>query len=78
MSVMTAGTESPKNHVEYHIKTVLTSAADICLALLSGNVSKDMTNRKSLTELLILMTLLALLVLDKNTVAERTLCSLPR
>lgn len=34
MSVMTAGTESPKKHVEYHKKTVLTSADDICLALL--------------------------------------------
>lgn len=37
-----------------------------------------MTNIKSLTALLILMTFLALLALDKNTVAVRTLCSLPR
>lgn len=35
---------------------------------------KDMTNIKSRTVLLILMIPLALLVLDKNTAAGRTLC----
>lgn len=83
MSVKTAGAESPTKNEKYHTNWDykcgwhLLGTSGQCWQF-SGAVLKDMTNIKSRTVLLILMTPLALLVLDKNTAAGRTLCSFPR